>query len=203
MGTVGWVINALKAGQFMNEDSSTGERRITNYEKLLDRWVSAWPEKLRYKHLLGRFTVKDPHWWKHTNIQKYEACWGGETAAAIYTKHLKPQVATAYVPEEQLSKFIRDSRLSKASEREPADGALVYLYSPFWNTCAQNDLSDHDDLELREEATQRRQKNRETPLGLANPVLVYADLIATGDPRNLEAAHLLRDEYIIEPDRAA
>ena len=41
VGTVGWVINALKAGHYLRDDASTGKRRITNYEKLLDRWVSA------------------------------------------------------------------------------------------------------------------------------------------------------------------
>lgn len=38
-----------------------------------------------------------------------------------------------------------------------------------------------------------------TTAGLANLIIVYADLIATGDPRNLETAQLLRDEYITEP----
>ena len=51
----------------------------------------ARPETLKHKHLLGKFTAKDPHWWKHTNIQMYEGYWGGETAAAIYTKETSKQ----------------------------------------------------------------------------------------------------------------
>ena len=45
--------------------------------------------------------------------------------------------------------------------------------------------------------------NVENILRLANPIIVYADLIASGDPGNLETAQLLRDEYITEPDRTA
>lgn len=33
---------------------------------------------------------------------------------------------------------------------------------------------------------------------LANPILVYADLLATGEPRNLETARILREKYINE-----
>ncbi|ASJ72790.1 type IV toxin-antitoxin system AbiEi family antitoxin [Granulosicoccus antarcticus] len=202
VGTVGWVINALKAGHYLGIDASTGRRRITNYEKLLDRWVSAWPEKLKHKHSLGKFTAKDPHWWKHTNIQMYEGYWGGETAAAIYTNHLKPQVATVYIPKHNLAKLIRDSRLSKAREQGQDNDVLVYLYSPFWNTSAQRSLARDNNQELPKETTEPLLENAETAVGLANPIIVYADLIATGDPRNLETAQRLRDEYITEPDRA-
>ena len=31
---------------------------------------------------------------------------------------------------------------------------------------------------------------------LVPPILVYADLVATLDPRNLEAAKLIREQYI-------
>ena len=133
----------------------------------------------------------------------YEGYWGGETAAAIYTKHLKPQVAIAYVPKENLSKLIRDSRLSKAGDHGQDKDALVYLYSPFWNTAAQRGLPSDSNQELPKEAPEPRPEKTETTAGLASPIIVYADLIATGDPRNLETAQLLRDEYITEPDGTA
>ena len=32
--------------------------------------------------------------------------------------------------------------------------------------------------------------------GLTHPIITYADLIETGDPRNLETANLIREKYI-------
>ena len=202
VGTVGWVISALKAGQYINSDASTSKRRITDYYKLLDRWVSAWPEKLKHKHFLGKFTAKDPHWWKHTNIQLYEGFWGGETAAAIYTKHLQPQVATAYIPNDNLNKLIRDTRLSKANDHRHNNEPLIYLYSPFWNTSIHSGPTGSKKQNLHSEVLGHQPAEVETTVGLAKPIIVYADLIATGDPRNLETAQILRDEYITNPDRA-
>ena len=199
LGTVSWVINALKAGQYLYDEAGTGKRYIINYQKLLDRWVSAWPEKLRHNYLLGKFVAQDPNWWKHINIQTYEGYWGGETAAAIYTKHLRPQVATVYVPKENLSRLIRDARLSKAANHGQDKGELVYLYSPFWSTAARENLGD----DLLKETPAHWSVNVENADDLVNPIIVYADLIATGDPRNLETAKLLRDEYIAEPDEQA
>lgn len=203
VGTVGWVINALKAGQYLLEDAGTGRRHITNYDRLLDRWVSTWPEKLKHKYLLGKFIAKDPHWWEHTCIQNYGGCWGGETAAAMYTRHLTPQASTAYIAKENLAKLVRDSRLSKAKEHIQAEDALVYLYSPFWPNFSSEEHSSSHRQELKEEAPGYPLANSETASRLAPPIIVYADLIATGDPRNLETAQLIRDEYITGPDRTA
>lgn len=198
VGTVGWVLRALKAGQYLHDESNTNKRYIINYQKLLDRWVSAWPEKLRHKYLLGKFTTQDPDWWKQTNIKNYEGYWGGETAAAIYTKHLQPQVATVYIPKDNFGKLIRDARLSKASSHEQERGNVVYLYSTFWNTIAHETPPDV----LLHETSPRWSTNPETNNELVNPILAYADLIATGDPRNIETAQLLRDKYIVEPNEA-
>ena len=145
---------------------------------------------------MGKFTVQDPNWWKHINIQTYEGYWGGETAAAIYTKHLRPQVATVYVPKENLSKLIRDARLSNAAGHEQDKGKLVYLYSPFWSTATKESLDD----DFLKEIQAHWSVNVENADELVNPIIVYADLIATGDPRNLETAQVLSDEYIAEPD---
>lgn len=146
---------------------------------------------------MGKFTSQDPDWWKQVNIQNYEGYWGGETAAAIYTNHLQPQVATVYMPKDNSGKLIRDARLSKASSHEQDRGNLVYLYSTFWNTNISEIRSDDSPHEPSPRWSVNLGDNNE----LVNPILAYADLIATGDPRNIETAQLLRDEYIAEPNR--
>ncbi len=37
-------------------------------------------------------------------------------------------------------------------------------------------------------------------IGIAPPLLVYADLIASGDDRNIEAAEIIYDNYLAHPD---
>ncbi|MGQ7848525.1 type IV toxin-antitoxin system AbiEi family antitoxin [Granulosicoccus sp. 3-233] len=72
--------------------------------------------------------------------------------------------------------------------------------SPFWNTSYLASLADSRHHELKEDAPAYPKGNAIDTNVLAPPIIVYADLISTGDPRNLEAAKLLRDEYITEPD---
>jgi len=61
VGTVGWVVNALKAGKYIYEDGKIKKRRIINYQKLLDRWTAAWPEKLKPNLLLGKYLSRMVH----------------------------------------------------------------------------------------------------------------------------------------------
>jgi hypothetical protein len=171
LGTVGWVLNGLKAKGLVMDRGEKNGRRLVNYRKLLERWVEVYPEKLRPKQKVGEFIANNINWWKEINIEYYDAYWGGEIAAAKYTKYLKPEVATLYLPEEVEKKLFQVARLKKATELPYGDQGLVKVYRPFW-------------------------KKPENYDGLVHPILAYADLIATGDPRNLETAKIIYDEYI-------
>lgn len=179
VGTVGWVINGLKAANFIRDKGGRRGRRLAHYRKLLDRWVEAWPEKLRPKHFMGEYVTDTADWWKTVDIQLYGGCWGGEIAAAQYTAYLTPQEAMVYLPEPERPRLLRDACLRKATQRRGEAATTVRLYRPFWP-----EQPDKADTEL--------------PPGLAHPILVYADLVATGDPRNLEAAGRLFDQYIAQ-----
>jgi len=176
VGTVGWVLNGLKAINLIRDKGKNKTRRIVNYQKLLDRWVEVYPEKLRPKQLLGEFLADEPNWWKNVATQTYGAYWGGEIAAAKYTDYLKPQVATVYLDETALTAFLLDMRLRKRVERNDNNANIVTIYKTFWK--------DEPNMDLRKE--------------LADPILVYADLIATGDTRNIEVARRIYDEHIAQ-----
>jgi hypothetical protein len=90
---------------------------------------------------------------------------------------LKPAVATVYLPKEAKGKFLARTRLRPAPESIWDDAGKVQVYQPFWRDAALPFL----DI---------------AKPGLVPPVLAYADLIATADPRNLEAAGMIYDEYI-------
>jgi hypothetical protein len=177
VGTVGWVINGLKNAGFIFEYGSKKGRELTNYKRLLDRWVETYPEKLRPKAYMGDFIADDPYWWKKLDIQEFHGYWGGEIAAAHYTQHLKPAIATLYLPKEAKTKFIAKTKLRAATETMFDEDARVEIYQPFWRGAALPFM------------------NIGKP-GLVPPILAYADLIATADPRNIEAAGMIYDEYI-------
>ena len=91
---------------------------------------------------------------------------GGETAAAILTNYLKPERVTIYA-KRPLGRLILQNRLI----RDPQGN--IDLLEAFWGT----GYNWH-------------------PFNLAHPILIYADLLATGDPRNIEPANLLYDQEL-------
>jgi hypothetical protein len=91
----------------------------------------------------------------------------GETAAALLTKYLKPQNHTIYT-KDNYGKLLLQLKL-----KNDPNGNIEVL-KQFWNF---------------EDA--RAEKK------LVNPVLIYADLLATRDRRNIETANLIYKNEII------
>ena len=170
LGTVDWIFRDLKEIGFLVEMGGR-KRKITNPLQLLKRWVEAYPEQLRPKLDIGRFKADDPDWWKDIDITGYNACWGGEVAAAKLTRQLKPEKVIIYAPEPP-GKLIIEQKLRKTT------GGDIEILKTFWTF-------DHE-LDA---------------LGIAPPLLVYADLMATGDDRNIETAEMINDKYLAQPDR--
>lgn len=147
------------------------KRKITNPLMLLKRWVEAYPEQLRPKLGIARFRADQPDWWKNVDIADYDACWSGEVAAAKITKHLKPEKIIIYAPEPP-GKLIIEKKLRKTTTGD------IEILRTFWKF-------DHKLINL----------------GIAPPLLIYADLMATGDDRNIETAEIIYDNYLAQPDR--
>lgn len=181
VGTVGWVLNGLKAAGYIRETGGKQERRLVNLQKLFARWVEIYPEKLRPKQWLGEFIADDPNWWQAVAIEKYHGYWGGEIAAARYTGYLKPQLATVYLHKNALNKFLADARLRKATQWHEDKAGTVVIYQPFWNEEVITTALETEPNKIKE---------------LVHPVLVYADLVATGDTRNIETARSIYDDNI-------
>jgi hypothetical protein len=142
------------------------KRKLVNVKSLLKRWVEAYPEQLRPKLVKERFEAADPNWWKEINIKEYGAYWGGEVAAANLTGYLKPVKATIYT-NEPIGELVLKNRLRKAEQGN------VEILTLFWNFTYE--LANQD---------------------IVPPILVYADLMATGDQRNIEAAEMIYEKYI-------
>tara|TARA_R110001592_G_scaffold329928_1_gene611929 strand:- start:3105 stop:4136 length:1032 start_codon:yes stop_codon:yes gene_type:complete len=171
LGAVGMVIRDLVERGLLDENKQLKQRQLTNYNQLLDEWTEAYPQKLRKKQFLGNFTTDNDHWWQTLSPRKYGAVWGGEIAAADYTHYLTPKDATLYIPKGAMNLFLKEARLRRIHAFEAAH-INIDLFEPFWNY----EDKTHGDM--------------------AHPVLVYADLIASDEPRNIETAQKLRDQYI-------
>jgi hypothetical protein len=92
-------------------------------------------------------------------------------AAAKLTKQLKPEKVIIYAPEPP-GKLIIEQKLRKTTAGD------IEILKPFWTFDHEFDA-----------------------LGIAPPLLVYADLMATGDDRNIETAEIIYDNYLAQPDR--
>lgn len=172
LGTVGWVINDLKQGKFLIE-IPLKKRRFKNKKQLLDKWVDAYLEKLRPKLFVGTYRVDNEYWWQELDnrITEYDAQWGGEVAAAKLTGYLKPEEVTVYLPKTGGEQLLRDNRFRK----DP--NGNIHLYRAFWD---ENQNYKNDDADI------------------VDPMIVYADLIATGDDRNLDTARKIYEKELTE-----
>ncbi len=166
LGTVGWIMKELKDLGFLLDMGKRGNK-LTERENLFQRWVTAYPEKLRPKLILGRYRG-EYGWWQQKKLDPLEAQWGGEVAAERLTHYLKPEVITIYTTTQQLNQLLLGNRLRKDAEGD------VEILERFWKPVGKLEYED-----------------------LVHPILVYADLLATGNQRNIETAKMIYEQHII------
>ncbi len=176
LGAVGPVLNGLQDAGFLINPGKAGERRLVKKRKLLDRWVETYPEKLKPKLLVGKFTSAKASWWEALELVQFGAYWSGEVGAGKYISYLKPQETTLYLPEASGNKLFAVAKLKKHHASDKS--GLVHIYRPFWADTLQTTMT--------------------TPPDTVHPILIYADLIVSQDSRNLETARHLYDVTIAE-----
>ncbi len=178
LGTIGWVFFDLNGRGITTGGKGKGDRVMLERQKLIQEWVTNYPIKLRPKLNPGRFRAPKTDWWKGVDITRYGAQWGAEPAAAKLTGYLRPHALTIYLHKQQgqknLTKLVAENRL-----RPDVKGDIEIL-DAFW------DFEDEGPMP-------------ET----VPPLLAYADLLVTLDPRNLEAAKLIHDQYLASPEAQA
>lgn len=150
----------------MLADRGTRGRNLMNKEKLLDRWLTGYQEVLRSKQIIGRYTTLNNKNWWENAILPEGFYWGGEVAAAKTTQYLKPEIITIYT-HETLGELLAQNKLRRDPKGE------IEILKAFWKRDAERDN-----------------------LKTVHPLLIYADLIATGEDRNLEAAKIIREDEI-------
>ena len=170
LGAVGRVFDDLEARGYVTRGAKTVNRRILEPARLLDEWVTNYPIRLRPKLNRRLFRAQTNDWWLKTGLDTDKAWWGGEVAADRLTNYLKPETYTIYLNPDTadgLHQLVREHRL-----RADPNGDIEVL-NAFWKLPTNPMAPD-----------------------IVPTMLVYADLVATLEPRNLEVAKLIRERFI-------
>ena len=140
------------------------KRVLKNQYEIVERWVIAYNELLKPRTFKRKMRALGNEFNTNTIINKnIKLYFGGEPGGEILTGHLKPKDYIIYTDEET-SKVAKDLKLV------PDETGNIELYSKFWT----------DSLDLKNENT-------------APPLVVYADLLGTGNNRNIETAKIILD----------
>jgi hypothetical protein len=169
LGTVTYIIKELKKeGYLLNINKDT--MKLNKKNELMNKWINGYDQKLKKTIFIKTFRINNDKW-KRLHFNTDKTLWGGEPAAAILTEYLHPEIFTIYT-EEEYKKLIFNYLLI------PDKNGNVIVNQKFW----QNDI-------LKEEPDNNFQNT-------VPPLLVYADLINTAIPRNIETAKIIYEKYL-------
>jgi hypothetical protein len=148
----------------------SGRRILVDRAPLLDDWVASYLRVLRPRLFIGRFVGESSAWWMSIALPP-DLQWGGEVAAAKLTGFLRPQQAVVYAGE--LPKALLTAhRLRRASS--PESVGVIEFRRRFW----------------------RHEAVVSDPADTVPALLTYADLLAVGDARTVEAAERVRHVHL-------
>lgn len=176
LGSIGGVLDGLMESGFILKGRG-GASVITNQIKLLDRWAVVYAEKIRPKLLIRIVGVESINELAGANLVDIEGAFGGEIAAHHYIGNfLRPAEATIYIPETNLNQLYKRRLIQGYSVEDWSRLNRVSIYKPFLTN-----------MPFAKQAW----------AGIANPIVVFADLMATGDSRNYEAAQEILNSVIV------
>lgn len=148
-----------------------GQRKVLDPKAVLERWMLGY-ENLRPRMILGRFRTQDADPAAlEERIEKELGesmvwAWGGGSAALRITKHYRGEETVLHVCDPT-------HELPRRLRALPAlDGPLILQLTP--NKTAFKGIAPHT----------------------VHPLLVWADLMAIGDPRARETALEIREKYV-------
>lgn len=169
LGNIGKIVEGLKGAGFILQMTDK-TCVLKNKKGLLDRWIAGYRETLKPNLHIGNFKL--PPETTTANLQDRigrdaKNALGGEPAAEIMTGHLRPEIYTFYT-ERTKPELIQNARLI------PDPNGKLQVFKKFWRT----------DYPVTMGAN------------IAHPLLIYADLVITDDPRCIETAQIIYDQYL-------
>lgn len=168
--TVAETLDKLKHDGLLAEVG--GKRRLVKPREVLDRWLAGYANAVRPRLLIGRFRTQDAdpgqleRRIEQTLGDETGWAWGGGAAAMRLTKHYRGETTILHVAR-QVPDLPRRLRALRH-----ADGPLVILGAP-------GPIAFEGALERT-----------------IHPLLVYTELLNTGDDRARETALEVRERYL-------
>lgn len=173
LGVVPAVLKDLQQLGYVGDlQGKRGTRRLFDVPRLLAQWAETYAHLLRPRTLIGRYYVPGLNGWQDWPLAQQDALWGGEPAGALLTKYLRPGELTIYANKLPGTLAARQKFMQEAA---PGHTAVVEVRKQFWNFPADPQYP-----------------------GLVPPLLVYADLLATGDARCIETAKMIYEHNIVQ-----
>lgn len=170
LGTVKNVFDDLKAQGYIAGDK-THERYWLKKQKLLNLWVTMYPQQIKAKHNIEKFETDKMFWYDGIDVRDFEAFMGGEEAAAELTNYLNPGTTQIYIEQQNINAIAKRAYLRRARGVRNNTYTIEFL-EPFVDV--------------------KYMKNGD----YAHPLIIYANLIDIADPRTVEVAELIYDKYL-------
>ncbi|WP_321785970.1 type IV toxin-antitoxin system AbiEi family antitoxin [Paraburkholderia sp. J94] len=171
LNTVNLAMDDLIARAFVGMKGD--ERVMADWRRFVEAWVSLYPVRLRPKLGGRRFKAATSGWWRDMPFDHYAMYLGGEAAAERLTGQLKSASVTIYSHSGISSEFLLAARLLPDVHGE------VEILDAFWPS-----------------ATEARGGDG---VQLVHPLLIYADLIASGDSRLHSVAETVYEQCLSTP----
>lgn len=170
LGTIPKVIEGLREEGFLLRKTKN-EWLIVDFEGLLERWQQEYQRKMKPGLPLKRMRAISQTFEQDWKQIKLpeNTSWAGEPAGNLLTRYLKPELFSVYTLQPL-------SEIMKQCKWVPDPEGNIFVYQQFW-----------------------RNNSQPNPQSCVPAVLVYADLIASGNGRNIETATMIYERFIQHP----
>ncbi len=167
LGNIQNVFEGLKESGYILQKNKK-DRLLLNKKQLLRRWIDGYNETLKPALHIGNYKF-----WDKDKINNWRQLPIPQHANAVWGGEGAAEEMTAYLKSAQLTLYTENKNaLLSAWALIPDINGSVHLYEKFW------------------------QDSRPTVERLAPPILVYADLILSNDPRCIETAEIIYNKYL-------
>lgn len=166
LGNINYIIKDLQQKDFLRKGPKN-KYQVVHKDELLNLWVEYYKTKLKPATLLGVFRFQKPEQMKE---------WKAINITCPETQwggEPAADILTNFLKPETFTLYTNENRtdLIRKLKLIPDKGGNISIYKKFWKELNNNYKTVH-------------------------PILIYADLIALGDPRTDELANMIYDEYI-------
>lgn len=168
LGNVTNVMNALKEAGFLQE-TILGDLKLKNKKQLLEKWIAAYEQLLKPNIEVGTFRFINDH--DHDNWRRIPLA----SKKSLWGGEAGTHLLNGQLRPHNLLIYTSESRNDLIDQyrliRDPE--GYISIYQKFWH---------YDDFKSN----------------IAPPILLYADLLHTGDTNALAAAQRVYDDYLKE-----